>query len=71
MRLFVPRHWQSQWHTGKAFFLKHYTPSRTYHLVLGFVDVTAVPFHAGPTGRNDATKALQDAIVFAREHQLV
>ncbi len=37
----------------------------------GFVDVTAAPFHADPTGATDATAALQRAIVFAREHQMV
>ena len=38
---------------------------------MGFVDVTAAPFRADATGQGDATKALQDAIVFARDHQMV
>ncbi len=38
---------------------------------MGMVDVTAAPFHADRTGRKDATRALQDAILFAREHQMV
>lgn len=38
---------------------------------LGFVDVTDAPFYADPTGRQDSTAALQDAINFARDAQLV
>lgn len=38
---------------------------------LGFVDVTAVPFSADPRGEHDSTEALQQAIVFARDHQMV
>ena len=38
---------------------------------LGYVDVTAAPFDADATGQRDATKALQAAILFAREHQMV
>jgi len=38
---------------------------------LGLVDVTAAPFRADPTGRRDATAALQAAIDFARDHQMV
>ena len=38
---------------------------------LGYVDVTAAPFHADPTGRRDSTEALQRAIDFARDAQMV
>ena len=38
---------------------------------LGMVDVTAAPFRADPTGKQDATGALQNAITFARDHQMV
>lgn len=38
---------------------------------LGLVDVTKKPFHADPTGKTDATQALQAAINFARDHQMV
>ena len=38
---------------------------------LGYVDVSAAPFHADPTGRIDSTKALQRAIDFARDAQMV
>jgi hypothetical protein len=38
---------------------------------MGFVDVTAAPFFADPSGKKDATDALQKAIVFARDHQMV
>ncbi|QDT39123.1 glycosyl hydrolase family 28-related protein [Stratiformator vulcanicus] len=38
---------------------------------LGYVDVTAAPFAADPTGSRDSTKSLQDAINFARDHQMV
>ncbi|RMG04349.1 MAG: hypothetical protein D6741_01170 [Planctomycetota bacterium] len=37
----------------------------------GFLDVTAPPFSADPTGRQDSTRAIQAAVDFAREHQLV
>jgi hypothetical protein len=37
----------------------------------GFVDVTEVPFQADPTGKSDATGALQRAIEFARDNQMV
>ena len=38
---------------------------------LGLVDVTKGPFHADPTSRADVTEALQAAINFARDHQMV
>ncbi len=38
---------------------------------LGFVNVTAAPFFADPTGRKDSTAALQKAINFARDAQMV
>ncbi len=38
---------------------------------LGLVDVTAAPFGADPTGKRDATAALQRAIDYARDHQMV
>ena len=38
---------------------------------LGLVDVTAAPFSADPGGKRDSTEALQRAIVFARDHQMV
>lgn len=38
---------------------------------MGLVDVTAAPFLADPTGQQDSTQALQRAIVFARERQMV
>lgn len=38
---------------------------------LGFVDVAANPFNADPRGERDSTEALQQAIVFARDHQMV
>lgn len=37
---------------------------------LGFLDVTAAPFSADPTGKTDCTAALQQAIEYAREHQM-
>ncbi|NOX57018.1 MAG: hypothetical protein GXP27_21780, partial [Planctomycetes bacterium] len=37
----------------------------------GFLDVTAAPFRADPTGQRDSTAAIQAAIDFARLHQLV
>ena len=39
--------------------------------VLGMVDVTAAPFFADPTGSKDSTEALQRAIDFARNAQMV
>jgi len=38
---------------------------------LGFVDVTAAPFSADARGERDSTEALQRAIGFARDHQMV
>ncbi len=38
---------------------------------LGLVDVTAAPFHADPTGKRDSTTALQQAIDFARDAQMI
>ena len=38
---------------------------------LGFVDVTAAPFSADPQGECDSTEAIQRAIVFARDRQMV
>lgn len=38
---------------------------------LGYVDVTKGPFRADPTGQKDATSALQAAVDFARDHQMV
>ena len=38
---------------------------------LGVVDVTRAPFGADPSGRKDSTRALQQAIDFARDHQMV
>jgi hypothetical protein len=38
---------------------------------LGYVDATAAPFFADSSGARDATRALQAAIDFARDHQLV
>ena len=37
----------------------------------GLVDVTKAPFNVDATGKADATVALQQAIFFAREHQMV
>lgn len=37
---------------------------------LGLVDVTAGPFYADPTGKQDATVAIQSAVNFARDHQM-
>jgi hypothetical protein len=34
------------------------------------VDVTGKPFQADPTGKTDSTRAIQAAVVFARDHQL-
>lgn len=38
---------------------------------LGFLDVTAAPFLADPSGKKDSTEAIQAAVDFARENQLV
>ncbi|MFC1504313.1 glycosyl hydrolase family 28-related protein [Spirochaetota bacterium] len=38
---------------------------------LGFLDVTAKPFMADPTGKKDSTKSIQEAINFARDHYMV
>lgn len=38
---------------------------------IGLVDVTKAPFGADPTGDKDSTEALQAAIRFARDHQMV
>jgi hypothetical protein len=38
---------------------------------LGLVDVAKGPFRADSTGREDSTRALQAAINFARDHQMV
>lgn len=37
---------------------------------LGFVDVTAPPFLADPLGKKDSTQAIQQAVNFARDHQM-
>ncbi len=39
--------------------------------LLGVVDVTATPFYADPSGAKDSTQALQEAINFARNCQMV
>lgn len=38
---------------------------------MGYVDVTAEPFLADSSGRKDCTEALQRAVVYARDHQMV
>jgi hypothetical protein len=38
---------------------------------LGYVDVTASPFFADSSGKKDSTEALQLAINFSRDHQMV
>jgi hypothetical protein len=38
---------------------------------LGVLDVTQAPFNADPTGQTDSTQALQQAINFARDNQMV
>lgn len=38
---------------------------------LGYVDVTAAPFNADPSGKTDSTQAIQNAVDFARDHQMV
>jgi hypothetical protein len=38
---------------------------------MGLVDVTAAPFGADRSGRSDATKAIQAAVDFARDQQMV
>ena len=37
---------------------------------LGYVDVTAAPFNADPSGRSDCTKLIQKAANYARDHQM-
>lgn len=37
---------------------------------LGMIDVTKPPFSADPTGKTDATKAINDAVFFGRHHKL-
>jgi hypothetical protein len=37
---------------------------------MGYVDVTAAPFNADPTGKTDATKALQGAVHYAVTNQM-
>jgi len=36
----------------------------------GFIDITAAPYSADPSGKRDSTKAIQDAVIFARHHKL-
>lgn len=36
----------------------------------GFIDITAAPFSADPTGKVDSTKVIQEAVVFGRHHHL-
>ena len=40
-------------------------------LKLGFLDVTKAPYSADPTGRKDATAALQQALKDARDSRLI
>ncbi|MBM4017046.1 MAG: hypothetical protein FJ288_01755 [Planctomycetes bacterium] len=37
---------------------------------LGYVDVTKGPFRADAKGKEDSTRAIQDAVNFARDHQM-
>ena len=37
----------------------------------GMVNISAAPFNADPTGKIDSTKAIQTAVDFARDHQMV
>ncbi len=37
---------------------------------LGYVDVTQGPFRADPSGATDSTRAIQDAVIFARDRQM-
>ncbi|MBN2536149.1 MAG: hypothetical protein JXB88_24925 [Spirochaetales bacterium] len=46
-------------------------PGNQKYASFGIVDVTAAPFHADPAGKKDSTKALQSAIDFARDNQMV
>lgn len=39
-------------------------------LDVGFLDVTAAPFLADPSGKQDSTQAIRDAVYFARHHRL-
>lgn len=36
----------------------------------GFIDITAAPFSADPSGQRDSTKAIQEAVIFGRHHKL-
>ncbi len=38
---------------------------------MGLLDVTAAPFHADPAGQRDSTAAIQAAVDYARDHQMV
>ncbi|OHD63468.1 MAG: hypothetical protein A2096_17295 [Spirochaetes bacterium GWF1_41_5] len=38
---------------------------------LGYADVTAAPFNADSTGKKDCTKAVQAAVDFSRDHDLI
>ena len=38
---------------------------------MGIVDVTASPFRADASGQTDCTKAIQKAVGFARDHQMI
>lgn len=46
-------------------------PANRAQAELGLVDVTAAPFQADRAGKTDATKAIQAAVDFARDHQMV
>lgn len=46
-------------------------PANRELAALGIVDATAAPFGADPTGERDATRAIQAAADFARDHQMV
>ena len=46
-------------------------PDHQYLAQWGYVDVTAPPFNADPTGQADSTRGIQHAIDFAREHYMV
>ena len=38
---------------------------------MGLVDVTSALFNADPTGKEDSTEAIQQAVNFARDHQMI